>query len=105
MTRVIEAVNTNTYIKKLNIGVLTNPGLKAISELLVGNTSLDELEIQETSDTQKLWDDEGRTAFTNLLKESTTLKKISLNFTREGEDVDDRFKKEVRFYTGMKAKN
>lgn len=105
MTRVIEAVNTNTNIKKLNIGVLTNPGLKAISELLVGNTSLDELEIQETSDTQKLWDDEGRTAFTNLLKESTTLKKISLNFTREGEDVDDRFKKEVRFYTGMKAKN
>ena len=46
----IEAVNQNKNVKKLNIGVLTDNGLALMADLLRQNDSLDELKIKETSD-------------------------------------------------------
>jgi len=46
----IEAVNQNKNVKKLNIGVLTDSGLALMADLLRQNDSLDELKIKETSD-------------------------------------------------------
>ena len=48
--RIIEAINLNKNILKLNVGVITDRGLKTISEILQPNTSLEEITITETSD-------------------------------------------------------
>ena len=50
LTRIIEAVQGNSNIKRLNVGILTNEGLMTVSRLLEGNLSLDELFMQETKD-------------------------------------------------------
>lgn len=44
LVRIIEAVNANKNIKKLNVGVLTDQGLKSLSQLLESNDSLEEIE-------------------------------------------------------------
>lgn len=49
MTRIIEAINSNKNVKRLKIGILTDEGLKALSELIKPNEHLEELAIQETS--------------------------------------------------------
>ena len=89
LTRMIEAVNCNTNIKRLDIGILTDAGLKAVSQLLACNTTLESITIQETKDHQKLWTAEGREAFSNLLCNGTKIKRVSLHFTRENEDADN----------------
>lgn len=104
LTRVIEACNGNTNIKKLNIGVLTDEGLERLAHLLASNESLEELEIQETKDHQKLWTDRGRNAFTEMLKNGTVLKKVGLAFTKDDDkDSDKEFKAVIKFYTKMKS--
>ena len=40
LTRMIEAVNCNVNIKRLDIGTLTDEGLKSLATLLAPNTSL-----------------------------------------------------------------
>ena len=50
LIRMIEAINLNKNVKKLNIGILTDRGLTQLAELLRANDSLDELEITETDD-------------------------------------------------------
>lgn len=101
----IEACNGNENIKRLNIGVLTDEGLEHLSRLLESNQSLEELEIQETKDHQKLWTDRGRNAFTQMLKNGTVLKKVGLTFTKDDDKESDKaFKAEIKFYTKMKSK-
>ena len=41
LTRMIEAVNCNSNIKRLDIGVLTDQGLQALSQLLEPNNTLE----------------------------------------------------------------
>ena len=74
--RILEAANQNKNIKKLNIGILTEDGLKCAADILRENTSLEELEFEETNDHQKYWTDEGRCAFTETIKKYTVLKKV-----------------------------
>lgn len=50
LTRIIEACNLNKNVKKLHIGVLTDDGLKALSQLLEPNESLEQLSFEETQD-------------------------------------------------------
>ena len=50
LTRIVEAVNSNRNVKKLNIGLLTDSGLKQLANLLVANDSPEEISLQETSD-------------------------------------------------------
>jgi len=50
LTRLIEAVNGNSNIKRLDIGVLTNEGLTHVASILAPNQSLEELTIEETDD-------------------------------------------------------
>ena len=50
LTRLIEAVNGNGNIKRLNIGVLTDEGLTHVARILAPNMTLEELTIEETSD-------------------------------------------------------
>ena len=49
LVRIVEAVNANKNIKRIDIGVLTNGGLTQLAELLRPNDSLEEIEITETS--------------------------------------------------------
>jgi hypothetical protein len=71
LVRVIEAVNCNKHILKLNVGVVTDNGLEMLSELLKENTSLEEIFIEETSDHQKYWTERGRQSFCRMLKNFT----------------------------------
>ena len=50
LTRMIEAVNGNENIKGLDIGILTDEGLKSLAILLAPNTTLEQITIKETSD-------------------------------------------------------
>ena len=50
LVRIIEAVNLNKNILKLDVGIVTDAGLLSLSELLKSNTSLEEIKIAETSD-------------------------------------------------------
>ena len=63
LVRIVEACNLNRHVKKLDIGVITEQGLVTLAELLRENESLEELDIEETSDHQKYWTDVGRAAF------------------------------------------
>jgi hypothetical protein len=46
--RLLEAANQNKNIKRVHLGVVSDYGLKTMSELLKGNTSLLRLEFQES---------------------------------------------------------
>lgn len=48
LVRLIESVNLNKNILKLNIGVLTDEGLKKLAETIKCNDSLEEITITET---------------------------------------------------------
>lgn len=50
-----------------------------------------------------MWTDEGRGSFTELLRQHTVLKKISLSFANKDNDANDVFKSEIKFYTKMKS--
>ena len=50
LTRMIEAVNSNSNIKRLDIGILTDEGLQALSALLASNMTLESITMQETKD-------------------------------------------------------
>ena len=50
LTRIVEAAKLNQHIKRLNLGILTDDGLKSLVSLLRENESLEELSIEETSD-------------------------------------------------------
>lgn len=104
VTRIVEACNANTNIKRLDIGVLTDRGLADLAELLRPNQSLEEITIQETKDHQKLWTELGRSAFVNMLKECTKIMRVNLNFTRQECEEDKTFSQEIEFYTGIKGK-
>ena len=105
LVRMMEAVNSNSCIKRLNIGTLTDDGLVALSELLKSNCTLEELIFQETADHQKFWTERGRGAFIETMRTSTCLKKVKMLYSREEEtETDVEFKREISFYTQMKAK-
>ena len=89
MVRIVEACNLNTNIRSLNIGILTDEGLLRLAEILSENTSLEELEMEETKDHQKYWTSESRGAFTEMLRHCTVLKKVSIQFAREDQEADD----------------
>ena len=82
LTRMVQACNANSHIKKLEIGYLTDTGLRALAEQLVPNVGLEEIIICETEDSQKLWTAAARTAFVCLLKDHTKIKKVFLMSSR-----------------------
>ena len=82
-------MNANKNIKKIDIGILTNRGLADLATLLRPNDSLEELEITETKNHQKYWSQLGRDAFTEMLRESTVLKKVTLKFEGKDEEAND----------------
>lgn len=82
-------MNGNKNIKKIDIGILTNRGLADLATLLRPNDSLEELEIAETKDHQKYWNQVGRDAFTEMLRESTVLKKVTLKFEGKDEEANE----------------
>ena len=45
LTRIIEAVNCNKNVKKLDVGILTDDGLKQLASLLEPNNSLEEISL------------------------------------------------------------
>ena len=91
LTRIIEAVNCNENIKRIDVGILTDDGLKAVSNLLKPNITLESITMCETKDQQKLWTAEGRACFSSLLEKSTRIKRVSLHFSRENEAADEEF--------------
>lgn len=88
LTRIIEAVNCNEHIKRLDIGILSDQGLKDMAEMLRPNEHLDEITFQETSDPQKLWTSLGRGAFSEMMKDCTKLKRVNISFKRENHEAD-----------------
>jgi hypothetical protein len=84
----IEAVNCNENIKRLDIGVLTDQGLKDMAEMLRLNNHLDEISFQETSDSQKVWTKQGKGAFTDMMKDCTKLKRVNMTFIKEDNEED-----------------
>jgi hypothetical protein len=69
--RLLEAVNANKHIHKLHVGIISDYGLRTLSELLKANKSLLKLEFQE--DPAKPWTEGGKQAFTAMLKNFTEL--------------------------------
>lgn len=46
--RILEAINANKHITQVHLGLVSDYGLKAMSELLTANTSLLKLEFSES---------------------------------------------------------
>jgi len=102
LVRIIEAVNANKNILKLNCGIVTDCGLEILAEKLQTNTSLEEIIFQETEDHQKFWTKQGRGAFTKMMENCTQLKKVKANTKRDDTDEYKDFKEQVKFYTEQK---
>jgi len=103
LTRVIEACNLNTNVKRLHIGVLTDEGLQALATLLASNESLEQLTFEETKDHQKYWTTAGKAALVSMLKNGTKLMDVEMSFTRDKTSEDEEFVNEITFYTGIKS--
>lgn len=52
LARVLEAANASSKLAKLDIGIITDSGLRVLAEKLVDNKFLEELCFEETSDHQ-----------------------------------------------------
>ena len=107
LARVLEAANASSKLAKLDIGIITDNGLRVLAEKLADNKYLEELCFEETSDHQQYWSEEGRALFTSMLKQHTVIKKIKVTpFKREdgsGEEEAENFKKEIDFFTNNKT--
>ena len=99
LVRIIEAVNANKNILKLNIGIISDAGLLNLSKLIESNTSLEEITMTETSDHQKYWSDGSKKAFVEMMSKHTMLRKVKINFSRQDQKNDAEFEEEVKFYT------
>ena len=75
----LEAVNANLNVLKLDVGIVTDKGLRILADYLEHNNSLEQLVFQETSHPQKNWTDFGRKRFTSMLRDHTQLKKVKAN--------------------------
>ena len=84
----IEAANDCTTIEELNVGIVTDDGLKLMAEMLKTNTSLEELVFYETDDHQKYWTKESMQSFADLLKQHTKLKKVKTKFNDCNKDSE-----------------
>lgn len=107
LVRLLEAVNANTNVLKLDIGIITDHGLRILADSLKNNTSLEQLVFEETSHPQKNWTSLGRKMFTQMLQHCTQLKKVKANNRRalneEEEAAGKVFKHEIDYYTQMKS--
>ena len=108
LVRIIEAVNQNKHIIKLNVGILTDQGLGLLANLLKDNTSLEEIAIEETKDHQKYWSDIGRHAFCSMLKSFTQIKKVKIVTARDYSNQEEKakhdlFLQEIDFYNHIKS--
>ena len=104
LRRVLEAANDCKSIEKLNVGVVTDAGLRILAEGLEANCSLEELVFYETGDHQKYWTPEARQCFVDLLKAHTKLKSVKARFAEENakSDFASAFHHEINFYTEQK---
>ncbi len=104
LQRVIEAANDCKTIEKLDVGVVTDSGLRILAEQLKPNCSLEELTFAETEDQQKQWSGEACAQFAGLLREHTKLKSVKAKFAEErgGLEGSRAFKHEIEFYTEQK---
>lgn len=106
LLRIIDAANKTQSLEKLDVGVLTDNGLKLLAERLYGNEHLSELCFSETADHQKYWSPDACKLFIELLKTSTKLKTIKVRFqecNRKSEHAGV-FVEELDFYTNQKQK-
>ena len=103
LVRIIEAVNLNENILKLNVGVVTDAGLLNLAELLKPNNSLEEITITETSDHQKYWSSASKKAFATMMKKHTQLRRVKFSFARDDQKEDKEFDDEIEFYTTNKS--
>ena len=111
--RLLEAVNINKNITKLHVGIVSDYGLRTMSELLTTNTSLLKLEFQESKynkglyiflDLAKPWTENAKQSFCSMLKSYTELQKVQFDSKLEGEELHEAFKSEIEFYTDKKLK-
>lgn len=111
--RLLEAVNATKSILRVHIGVISDFGLRTMSELLRENTNLLRLEFQESkthiclhfSDVAKPWTEAGKHAFCSMLKDHTELQTIIFKSPLcEGSEADPHtaFRQEIEFYTTKK---
>lgn len=107
LVRILEAVNANTNVLKLDVGIVTDHGLRILAEYLQHNKSLEQLVFKETDHPQKNWTDLGRKQFTQMLKDHTQLKKVKANNrpaqNDEEADAAKLFKTEIDYYTSIKS--
>ena len=80
LQRVIEAANDCKTVEELNVGIVTDAGLKLMADQLKANDSLEELVFYETDDHQKYWTKDAMRAFADLLKTCTKIKKVKAKF-------------------------
>lgn len=97
----VEAANLNKNIIELDVGIVTDKGLTHLADLLKENTSLEQIQIEETKDHLQYWSDSGRLAFTRMLKSFTQLTKVKILTVLEGADTQS-FLEEIKFYTKNK---
>lgn len=101
LVRMVEAANLNKNIIELDVGIVTDKGLTHLADLLKENTSLEQIQIEETKDHLQYWSDSGRLAFTRMLKSFTQLTKVKIVTVLEGADTQS-FLEEIKFYTKNK---
>lgn len=80
LQRIIEACNDCKTIEKLDVGIITDTGLKLLAKHLKTNEGLEEIYFHETEDHQKYWSKEAMQDFADLLKSCTKLKKVRAKF-------------------------
>jgi hypothetical protein len=101
LVRIIDAANKTPSLEKLDVGVLSDNGLKLLAERLHENTHLSELTFTETTDHQQYWSPEAQKQFCCMLKTQTLLKTVRAKFQKcNRESAESKlFLEEIQFYT------
>ena len=99
LLRILEACNSNQNIKKINLGYISDRGLKLVADTFLHNRSLNKLKFQEEEENP--WSEQSKDAFLKLLKVNKWLTKVKFEPANKKDPVHEGhklFKKEIEFF-------
>mmetsp|Transcript_1043 Transcript_1043/g.1910 ORF Transcript_1043/g.1910 Transcript_1043/m.1910 type:complete len:313 (-) Transcript_1043:8-946(-) len=73
LLRILEACNANKNIERVNLGFVTDKGLKLMSETIAHNLTLKKIKFQEHKDPNLKWKDKSKQALINAIKQNKAL--------------------------------
>lgn len=92
--RILEAANANSFLCNLNLGYVTDRGLKIMAKCLKMNKNLSKLKFTEHQDHP--WSEVSKQEFIEMLKQHQNLVKVKFDGA-VGSD-NEVFEQEIKFY-------